>query len=81
MLTDVTDEELTPVDMFDMNPLNTDAVDAEVDVPNVGVIDGKAKVVVAGSIVVVSGTVAVFFTIVWPPNIGVAANAAEVGEI
>lgn len=69
LLTDVTDEEVTviPADVFDVNPLNTDAVDAGVNVPNVGVIDGKAtapKVVVAGSVVVVtSGTVAVFFMI------------------
>lgn len=61
-------EELvvTPADEF-ANPLNTDAVvGAKVDVPRVGVIDGKEtapKVVVAGS-VIVSGTVAGFFMIV-----------------
>lgn len=76
LLTDVTDEEVTVI-LADVNPLNTDAVEA--GVPNEGVIDGKAiapKVVVAGSVVVVtSGTV--FFTIVWPPNIGVADNEVE----
>lgn len=80
LLTDVTDEEVTivPADVFDVNPLNTDVVDAGVDDPNVDVIDGKAttpKVVVAGSVVVVtSGSV---FFITWPPNIGVTDN--EVG--
>ena len=71
-------EELvvTPADVF-ANPLNTDVVvGAKVDVPKVDVIDGKEtapKVVVAGS-VIVSDTVAVFFMMVWPPNIGAAAN-------
>lgn len=75
-------EELvvTPADEF-ANSLNTDVVvGAKVDVPRVGVIDGKEtapKVVVAGS-VIVSGTVAGFFMIVWPPNIGAAAN--EIGD-
>ena len=61
-------EELVvmPPDVF-TNPLNTDAVvGAKVDVPKVDVIDGKEtapKVVVAGS-VIVSGTVAAFFTMV-----------------
>lgn len=59
-------KELAPVGAF-ANPLNTDVVDAEVDVLKVGAIDGKTAapklIAVDGVMVVTSETVGVFFRI------------------
>lgn len=83
LLLTVVGEELVatppPVDMFE-NPLNTEAVGAEVVVPKVGAIDGKAgapkAAVVATGVVDASASVAILFTVIWPPNIDAASNGA-----